>query len=307
VPAIIDQPLTPGISTTITVQVTNITDRSLPVKVGTRPLAPLDPVVDESVRNRFDASRWLTPLMSDLVLAPNETQAVQLTALAEPEAGPGGHYALIIFRALTAEPETDSNSARFNPEVASMVIFNLPGQTNEQLELSLEQPPIWQIWRPEHFVFNLINRGNIHVLPSSVVIAKPIWGGREQSVQTNSHLVLPGTNSRFQADWPELEWGIYRLEHKTSYGTPLKDVAASSRWFVVPPPLWLQLIAVGLIGFGIRAAAQSYRRFDPFKRRRRRVASDDAGRTPAAVKAEELDYLSREPEASDFSRKRPRR
>ena len=306
VPAIIDQPLTPGISTTISIQVTNITDQPLAVKIGTRPLAPLDPLVDESIRARYDASLWLAPLTPDLVLAPNQTRAVQLTAIADEAAGPGGHYALVIFRVLTDQAPAEASSARVNPEVASVVMFSLPGDTTEQLELSLNQPPIWQTWRPEHISFNLINRGNTHVLPTTTVAASSILIGEDQNVDATAHLVLPGTSSQFKATWPQLEWGLYQLELNVNYGTPLKNLSTSSRWFVVPPPFWIQaLAAVGfwLVAKGIRRGLS---RLGPIRHRRRRVGSDSSGLDRPGVAADELDYLSREPSVSDVSRRKRR-
>lgn len=306
VPAIIDQPLAPGISTTISIQVTNITDKSLPVRVGTRPLAPLDPLVDENLRDRYDASSWLDVLTPQLVLAPGQTESVQLVARANDEAGPGGHYALVVFRILTNETAVSTNSARFNPEVASVVMFALPGQINEQMHLRLDQPPLWQVSSVASSFAYLANRGNVHVLPQINASFAPIGGGTRADISVPPHLVLPGTESRFDLEWPKLEWGLYRLQVETSFGTPLKSLSATSRWFFVPPPFWIQAVAAIVVLAAIWATGKLLKKARSFRRRRRRLASDRSDLVGRANEPGELDYLGRDEGVTDISRRRRR-
>jgi hypothetical protein len=244
----------------------------------------------------------LTP---EFILEPGETSSVQLSVRSADEAGPGGHYALIVFRVLTSDAPSQTSSTRVNPEVAVVALFNLPGATSEQLEQKLDQPPLWQAWTPSNLAFELINRGNVHVLPQSTIEFRPVVGGDLVNLPPVApRLVLPGTISRFAADWPELEWGLYRVRVVTSFGTPLKSIESTSGWWFVPPPVWLQVIGLGLLlvmGFSLK---RGLKRLGITRPLRFRLASDTKRGSQASTSDHELDFLSRESDVVDVSHKK---
>lgn len=302
VPAIIEQPLTPGVSTTISIQVTNISDIPLAVRVGARPLAPLDPLTDESERSRYDASRWLTPLTPELVLETGETRAVQFTALPNPQAGPGGHYALLVFRVISPEPESASINALVNPEITSIILLTLPGAIEESAKLELIKPQ-WY-WTPQQELsLNLTNTGNVHILPQSQFVITNLAGETLTTIATASRLVLPGTVSQFKADWQPQSWGLYRLRAETSFGTPLTLLSSDRYLLIVWPPIWVQSVAVGLLVALALVTRQSLRLLRQKIRRPRRFARDSSDQ-PAKLNAIKMDEISNQPGTRDISHKK---
>lgn len=307
VPAIVDLPL--ASSDTFKVTITSISEQSLPISVGLRALTPIDPTIDPALRQRYDASQWIVPDTTSLVLEPRESKIVTFQVEAPDDIGPGGHYALAVFRVLTPEVPTDATNARVNPEVTSVIILTMPGDINEAAELAIQQPRRWQ-WSPQRrLAFDFINRGNLHLLPESHFVISDLGGHVVETLPVASHLVLPGTASRFSVDWQPSKWGLYRYKIESSFGTPLKLLDATSGFFIVWPPVWIQLIGVvSFIGVGLvvkRGLKYLRRRL----RRTRRLAVDqtqDRHYQPRVDPAK-LDSISRSADVRDVTRRSRRK
>lgn len=303
VPAIVDLPL--ASSNNFSIQVTNITAQALPVNVGVRALIPLDPTVDPNQRQRYDASQWITPSITDLLLEPHETTSVAFGVAPPSDAGPGGHYALVTFRVLTPEGPLSASNAQVNPEVTSIIMLGIPGELIETASLGLVEPSRWQ-WTPQRsLAYDFVNTGNLHLLPQSRILALDLAGRTVETLPVASHLVLPGTASRFAAYWRPAKWGIYRYKVESSFGTPLKLLDATSQIFIVWPPIWIQLVGLStFVGLGMlmkRVIVFSHRRL----RRPRRLASDTGAKSRLRnLASSDLDELSRSEHVKDVSRKK---
>lgn len=307
VPAIVELPL--AANDTFKITVTNITDESLPVSVGVRALIPIDPNVDSRLRQRYDASQWIVPEAASLVLQAAEAKTIAFKVDPPTDPGPGGHYALVVFRILTPEAATEATNARVNPEITSVVMLTIPGDINEAGELSVVQPSRWQ-WPPQRqLAFDFINRGNLHLLPQNRIVILSVSGQVVETLPVASHLVLPGTASRFSVDWRPSKWGLYRYKIESSFGTPLKLFEADSQIFMVWPPVWIQIIGVAsLIGLGFltkRAVKYLRRRL----RRARRLAVDRVhdGQHLTKVDPAKLDVISRSDDVRDVARRSRRK
>lgn len=300
VPAIVDLPL--ASADNFSIQVTNISEQSLPVQIGVRALTPFDPNVDASLRERYDASFWLKPETPALVLAPRETASVNFTVNAPPEAGPGGHYALVVFRVIPPTPVSTNTSANVNPEITSIVLLTVPGAITEAAKLELAKPP-WQ-WSPQYsLALSLINTGNVHILPQNKFVIYSLSGEIQTTLTTASRLVLPGTASQFEMDWRPESWGIYRLQADTSFGTPLTLLSSPSHLLIVWPPIWIQLVAVALTVTLVWSGRQGLRHLRRRLRRPRRLARDTSHQ-PVNLSASKLDDASAQPGPRDVSRKK---
>lgn len=300
VPAIVDLPL--ASSESFAINVTNISEQSLPVRVGVRALTPFDPNVDPSLRARYDASLWLKPETSGLVLAPRETASVTFEVEAPPEAGPGGHYALVVFRVITPEPVTTDSNANVNPEITSIVLLTLPGEITEAARLELIKPQ-WQ-WSPQYNLsLNLINAGNVHILPQSKFVISDLSGETQATLSTVSRLILPGTASKFEVDWRPEGWGVYRLQADTSFGTPLTLLSSPSYILVIWPPIWIQLVATAFLASLALLTRQGLKRVRRRLRRPRRLARDSSDQ-PAKLHPVKMDELTNQPGTRDIARKK---
>lgn len=305
VPSIVDVPLTPGVSQNFTVTATNITEQPLPVVVGVKPLVPLDKPTDNQLAERYDATAWFDLESNQLLFNAKESKVIDFTVSPPADAGPGGHYVQLIFRVLTPFNETELSSTKINPELTATVLFTVPGDIVEAVEVTTH-PVAWISFDPQRrFDVTVANTGNSHVLisPSTIVTGGLLSGDSAvASLPGQTKLLLPHTEVTFPVYWDAKQPGIYKYEAMIKYGSPTQTAAANSTKFVVLPAWWI-LIAIfsALLIFG----AWSWRLF------KRKIlikpitlGSDKNGNfTPKKLKPHELDRLAKDKTAQDKSKR----
>lgn len=140
----------------------------------------------------FSAGRWLEVVPTTLHLKPGETKEVLLSVkVPTAEAEPGGHYAAVVFRFKTSDPEKDANSISvgITGRIAVVSLITVPGETIKQGALQRISLPFLNTGYPVPMELVLVNDGNIHLKTNGHVNISNRWGS-----QPVASVPLPGVH-----------------------------------------------------------------------------------------------------------------
>ncbi|HEX9679330.1 MAG TPA: hypothetical protein VGA08_01805, partial [Candidatus Saccharimonadales bacterium] len=301
VPAISDTVVAGGQLTVKDITITNIADIALPVTVDFRALAPVDPISDEALRRRYDASAWITADQTELVLAPGESQTIQIRITPPVDAGPGGHYASVIFRAINSPQGGDSQTVA-SPEVASLLFLTVPGNITEQASIAYRSTGLISRRQDRSFGLEFTNQGNVHLLPTATVSLRQLSGHEVDRLTFTPKLVIPGTRASLTTTWRPTQPGIYRAVFNISYGSPSRSEEHTSGMIIVWPAVWIMVVLAAGLGVALRTGWSYLRRLT--RRRRIKLSKDDTEPARLTTKADRLDDVVRSRELRDKSRRR---
>lgn len=302
VPAITEKVVSAGQLTLLPITVTNITDRAQAVNVSFASFAPLDPVIDDKTRSRFDASSWLATDTPKMLLGPRESKNLEIRITPPGDAGAGGHYATAVFRVLAEGELPDSSSTAVRPEIKALLLLTVPGDINELAEAEYIYPAWFSQNRQRTVALELLNRGNVHLLPTAKVQIKNLSGQVVKELSLPAKLVVPGTATRLDSLWAGAGPGIYRLNYSVTYGSPQRQLSYLSPPVLVLPAIWLQILVLAAVAIIIRGVLPPImRRLMPKKRR---FASDITGEPNIHIAREGLEVAERQSKLKDHSRRR---
>jgi hypothetical protein len=292
-----------GQLTLVPITITNQSQSPRAIEISFRPLAPIDQVIDESARARYDATSWLSVDNTDLLLATGESQIVPIRVKPPSDAGPGGHYANVVFRVLN-DPlaGSDVNNAAINPELTSILFLTVPGDISEIAEADFSHPSLIAQSSPRNFGVELANIGTVHLLPTIYVSLVQLSGHEIERLTTPPKLSLPGTRVNLSADWADPPPGIYRAKYSVSYGSPLKRIDYVSGVFIVLPALWIQLVLIGTLLVGLRFIVPAI--FRRLPTRRLQLAKDLTGEPNIRISREKIENTDQLSNLKDVSKKK---
>ncbi len=251
-PAIIDTGGEPGQLVASEIRITNQSESFRPILLSARPLLLSQPEGDPSGTVIRNADTWISFDTSEFILSPGEQKVVSVQLRIPESAGPGGHYADILVRALVLDEPGRLTTAL--PEVAVTTLVTVTGDIVENHKTALigglfrivsstGQSPLVS--------YEVSNEGNVHSLfaPSLSITAE---NGAVYSVDNEPTVLLPGESETIVFSLPEeITSGFHWAELDYSYGSPAQAVDSQrSELLIVPFSLyWLILPAIGLFSF----------------------------------------------------------
>lgn len=302
VPAITEKVVSAGQLTLLPITVTNITDRAQAVTVSFASFAPVDPVIDDKARSRFYASSWLAADPPQILLGPRESKSLEIRITPPADAGAGGHYATAVFRVLAEGELPDSSSTAVRPEIKALLLLTVPGDINELAEAEYIYPAWFNQNRQRTVAVELMNRGNVHLLPTAEVQIKDLSGQLVQELSLPAKLVIPGTAVWLDSPWTDARPGIYRAHYSVTYGSPKRQLSYVSPPILILPAIWLQILVIAVVAVTARLVLPPImRRLMP---RKRRFASDITGEPNIHIAREGLEAAERQSKLKDRSRRR---
>lgn len=302
VPAINERVVAAGQLAVTTIRVTNLAKEPQAVTLEFRPLAPIDPVIDGQARVRYDASSWLSAEFTEFLLAPEESQEIDIRIEPPSDAGPGGHYASLVFKAINdPEPESEVSSTHITPEVISLLMLTVPGNIFELIEAEFHSPSWFSQGRHRNFTIDLTNLGNVHILPTVNLSLRTTGGDEAAQFTLPPKLSIPGTATTLRQAWSDPPPGIYKARYQITYGSPQKAVTAESGWFVVLPALWIQLVVLGGLALGLRAGLPPL--FRRFMKKRTKFSTDITGEPNITIERQKIEDVERMGRLKDKSRR----
>lgn len=236
------------------ISVFNLTDTAIPMTTSKESFAAegLDSVPADKLI-RYDASAWITLSETDtnFTLQPNEIKTITLNILKPVDASPGGHYATVYFQPAPTEGAQSESAAYIDARVASLVLMQIPGETEESMAINnftiarslYETPPI-------AMSFNSENTGNIHLLPSSrIEIYDDLTNQIVSTVSLKSDLILPGLQKSFSVEQNiPYVMGKFSAQVVTDYGAAnAKEVRSERVSFYIIPYKFIIVLIVAVV------------------------------------------------------------
>lgn len=222
-PAIMEEVLDVNNPSQRTINVFNLSNLALPIKVAKMSFTPQDKLnYPEDKLSIYDASSWIeiSKEDTDFILQPQSKKSITLTITQPSEASPGGHYATIYFEPLIPAELVSQQSVFVYARAAVLIFMQTRGDIVENLKIKSFNANT--IYESVPFKANLSfeNIGNTHLLPKGKVdVYDDIRGILIKTYDLNPSLILPGTEKQQIVDIdPGFSLGKISAQFVLTYG-----------------------------------------------------------------------------------------
>ena len=254
-PAFQDTEVKPSDSTRLQVQFKNGTGSFLSGTVKFADFVVKDemgtPLIIENqpVKPKYAASYWLSTNSPEITIPPSDFATVDIFVNVPEEVTACGHYAIVYFEpdsgnAPNAEGNT-SSAASISPRVGALLNFkvNKPNCA-DNVKVTKFQAPFFIEHGPIPVEFNLLNLGDVHVVPRSLIMLSNMFGKTVDQSAVREFRIFPEAVKSFT---PSLghKWMIGRYKVSLNgYSNGPKNAAFAAYTYVWVFPWRLVLIIV---------------------------------------------------------------
>ena len=203
-PAIIEEILNESTPSKRVINVFNLSNLALPIKVSKSSFTPQDKLnYPEDKLSIYDASSWIDIAREerDFILQPKSKKTITLNISQPTEASPGGHYATIYFEPLIPAELISQESVFVYARAAVLIFMQTRGDIVENLKINkISASPIHETGS---FKIDTVfeNIGNTHLLPAGKInIYDDLRNNLLTTIDLNPSLILPGTEKSVSVD-----------------------------------------------------------------------------------------------------------
>lgn len=227
---------------------------------------------NNSAKDPYSLIGYISPLPS-LLLKSEQLEKLTIQINIPKNASPGGHFGVIRFTG-TPPALNGGSGVSLSASLGALVLLTVNGNIVENLQTSSfsvtpngGRPS--SFFQSDPFYFNevLKNAGNEQVIPTGIITLKDMFGHTVLQMNINEPQgnILPGTLRKFTEVvnhndvGSKLFFGAYTASFDVKYGTPIKNLVGTLKFWVIPVNLIL-IWAVVLIGgfFLLRFAIKRY-------------------------------------------------
>lgn len=230
-PAVVEQEITPGTPSRFLLQFRNnsnvlingkikVADYVISDKQGTPIL-----VDDKQMSLKYAASKWITPLNTEVAVPANDYVAVNVSVNPPDEIGPCGHYAIVYFEPFELSPigaenqATKSESSIINKIGALINLKSKSKDCKQDMSIMGFTVPQFLEYGPVKVTFDLFNKGDVHISPVGTVTAKNILSSEVDSVSIKEQRIFPETAKAYEASVGQKYMiGRYSITLQGKYG-----------------------------------------------------------------------------------------
>jgi hypothetical protein len=177
---------------------------------GGMDLSPASPV-------SRSAAAWITPEVSEFILAPHENRVVRISA-ALPDSASGSYWAIVFFE---GESAANRRGLGFQTKARIGTTVYLTASGTEQRNDEITRIDVAKGQDPARIdlSFNLKNAGNVYHYPAGWM---QVLGANDERILEERlplRVLLPGAESCYQRTWHPPAPGSYRLVVTLDLGT----------------------------------------------------------------------------------------
>jgi len=203
---------------------------------------------------KFAASTWLSLSQSSMSIPPNDFVPVDIFVNVPQNAANCGNYALVYFQPDTQAQLGQTGKSVFSAttvqtKIGALINFRITDtQCNESLSLISFIAPSFSEFGPVKANFEILNAGNIHLLPTGTVSLTNMLGKYVDSQAIKDQRIFPGTAKTYETTVGH-KWmfGRYKISLAASYGDQGKKIAAETYAWVIPWRITLIIILALII------------------------------------------------------------
>lgn len=239
--------LTPGQTVTDTINLTNAGDDTV-VYPNVEDFVPLAGTTNINVTDR---SGGVTSVMdwvsvkepSQFDFKKGEARVVQFTITVPKDAEPGGHFGVILFKAV--DEASANQSLKIGTQVGVLILVTIPGNHLQKGHITAFKTDSFIQGGPVKFVTTFQNDGTVHFEPKGTIIIKNMFGRVVGSVPVQGQIVLPTGVRDIPSIWPaNLLFGPYTAGISLYDGDGNLMTAQAVHFFALP--VWYIVIFIGV-------------------------------------------------------------
>ena len=240
-PVKIDETILPGNSLRGEILLTNAGDSAVDVFTKTEDFMPSDGADSIQFVGRAEGVTsvrdWITiDSKESFILGLGESRKISYTITAPPNAEPGSHFGVVLFK---ATPKAGSGgSLKVGTQVGMLVLIAIPGNHLEKGEILSFSAPLFQQHGPVPFAMEFKNTGTVHFEPKGTITVYNLFGTEAAKIPITGQVVLPTSVKKLSFQWHSNPFSIGRYTAvATVYdgeGTALTSKAVSF-WIL---PMW---------------------------------------------------------------------
>lgn len=202
-PVKIDETLSPGQSTSGTINLTNVSDTPVEVQITLQdfvPLAGADSIQFVGRAPGVTSVRDWISIAGPAVFTfkVGETKDISYTIAAPANAEPGGHFGVVLFKATEAN---SANQLKVGTQVGMLVLVAVPGSHTEKGKIQSFTAPAFLQQAPVPFTMVFENTGTVHFEPRGQIIIKDMLGRTAGTVPISGVVTLPTSIKKMEFDW----------------------------------------------------------------------------------------------------------
>lgn len=204
--------------------------------------------------NKYSASSWVGVDTPTVLVKANSRVNITYYAQIPADAGPGGHYAAIVYRPKRIET-TSGSGAAINAQLATLIYFDVAGDIKENANIKKFSAPGFSEYGPVKLTTEITNNGDTHIKPAGTLTVKNMLGKVIVSKEIATTNIFPGGISRLIEDSVGKKWmfGKYEAQVTASYGRSNNlPLMATAAFWVFPwkiAVLIVALIAAAVLGY----------------------------------------------------------
>lgn len=269
-PFILERQMEKGQSTNEIIEVTNTTDRTLPVDISVNDFTSSGENGQQTFLapgegdQTYALSKWITITNSPkLVLKPGEKTQIQFTLTAPQDAEDGGHYGAVVFS--FNSPASSGSAVAVSQKIAAIILAKTGKAREDGLISGFETKHMLYQRAPIEFETKFKNTGNVHVKPRGAITITNMFGKKVGTalVNPNANNVLPNSDRIFESTWEDkFAFGRYSASAELVFGDSGTVVKSTTSFWVIPFKLVgiIALILFILI-FGLTFGIRRYNRW----------------------------------------------
>jgi hypothetical protein len=195
----------------------------------------------------YSLAKWIKVTPETAAIKAHGNQDFTFTIDAPKNAEPGGHFGSIVFA--TVPPKNmKGTGAALSQEVASLVLFKIPGDVKEQASLeSFSADKDFYEFGPVTFGARVKNEGGVHISPAGSIVIKG-WFGQKYIIPLEMRNVLPDSVRKIPATLKnKLLIGNFNATLIATYGTKGQQLNAATQFFAFPVRYGIVVLIVIII------------------------------------------------------------
>lgn len=244
-PAVIEGPAEPGVPQQHDVTISNLSNSQQTYFLFVRDISGVTgagaPIFasDDIEKTGFEMSEWITLGTTEIDLAPQQSQTVQVTIDVPEEATPGSHFAGV-FVSLNP-PRMRQTGASVGYDVANIVSLRVAGDVTEKASIRQFSTGNYIYGDASiDFQARVENEGNVLVRPVGPLEIHNMFGTRVAMLTFNESQagVFPGVTRDFNIVWENdgLGFGRYEATLSLAYGQQgaISSISSNVTFWILP-------------------------------------------------------------------------
>ncbi len=206
------------------------------------------PVEGDDMDTKWALSQWLTLTPTVSTIEPRGSSTIVVTIAVPDNALPGGRYAMILHRPVSATGAMTTTGAQINAQVGTLLYVVVDGEVTEDADVETFAFKGFNEMGPVPYEVDIHNASSLHVRPESTITIKNMFGKVVDEIALDTKNIFPDSTRSFTGLWNKT-WGFgpYTAQLVGTYGTQGNMISATTTFWILPVRLILAILLIGVL------------------------------------------------------------